>query len=51
MTAETVANDDALPQLLGDFSPIDVWQTQMNRVFYGLCGAQLRDLYQTFAAP
>ena len=50
MTAETAATDDALPQLLGDFSPIDVWQTQMNRVFYGLCGTQLRDLYQTFAA-
>lgn len=50
MTAETAATDDALPQLLGDFSPLDVWQTQMNRVFYGLRGAQLRDLYQTFAA-
>ena len=50
MTTEIAATDDALPQILGDFSPIDIWQTQMNRVFYGLCGAQLRDLYQTFAA-
>ena len=50
MTAETAATDDALPQLLGDFSPIDVWQTQMNLVFYGLRGAKLRELYQTFAA-
>ena len=50
MTSETTATDDALPQLLGDFSPIDVWQIQMNLVFYGLRGAKLRELYQTFAA-
>ena len=49
-TTEATATDDAFPQLLGDFSPIDVWQTQMNLVFYGLRGARLRELYQTFAA-
>ncbi len=43
-------NDEALPQLLGDFAPIDVWQQHMNAVFYGLRGERLRELYQTFAA-
>lgn len=43
-------NEDALPQLLGDFAPIDVWQQHMNAVFYGLRGDRLRELYQTFAA-
>lgn len=50
MAAQTTTTDDALPQLLGDFSPIDIWQAHMNKVFYGLRGDQLRDLYQTFAA-
>ncbi len=50
MAAQPAISEDALPQLLGDFSPIDVWQTHMNQVFYGLRGGQLRDLYQTFAA-
>lgn len=50
MAAQTATSEDALPQLLGDFSPIDVWQTHMNQVFYGLRGGQLRNLYQTFAA-
>ena len=49
--AEQVAeNEEALPQLLGDFAPIDVWQRHMNTVFYGLRGERLRELYQTFAA-
>ena len=49
--AEPVAeNEEALPQLLGDFAPIDVWQRHMNTVFYGLRGERLRELYQTFAA-
>ena len=49
--AEQVAeNEEALPQLLGDFAPIDVWQQHMNTVFYGLRGERLRELYQTFAA-
>ena len=50
MTAQTATSEDSLPQLLGDFLPIDVWQIHMNHVFYGLRGGQLRDLYQTFAA-
>jgi hypothetical protein len=50
MAAQTAISEDSLPQLLGDFLPIDVWQIHMNQVFYGLRGEQLRDLYQTFAA-
>jgi len=50
MAAQTATSEDSLPQLLGDFLPIDVWQIRMNHVFYGLRGGQLRDLYQTFAA-
>lgn len=50
MATQEKTTDDSLPQLLGDFSPIDVWQSHMNKVFYGLRGDQLRDLYQTFAA-
>ncbi len=49
--AEHVAeHEEALPQLLGEFAPIDVWQRHMNTVFYGLRGERLRELYQTFAA-
>ncbi len=49
--AEHVAeNEEVLPQLLGDFAPIDVWQRHMNAVFYGLRGERVRELYQTFAA-
>lgn len=49
--AEQVAeHEEALPQLLGEFAPIDVWQRHMNTVFYGLHGERLRELYQTFAA-
>lgn len=51
MTAPTVANDpDALPQLVGDFQSVDVWQIHINRLFYGLLGARVREFYQTFAA-
>jgi len=50
MGAQTATSEDSLPQLLGEFLPIDVWQIHMNKVFYGLRGGQLRDLYQTFAA-
>lgn len=49
MAAQVALNDDALPQIMGDFAPIDVWQHHMNAVFYGLRGDSLRDLYQTFA--
>lgn len=41
---------DALPQLIGDFKPLDEWQGHLNRVFYGLRGGRVRDYYQTFAA-
>ena len=40
---------DILPQILGDFRPVDVWQSHMNQVFYGLRGHALREYYQTFA--
>ena len=43
-------NEEVLPQLLGEFAPIDVWQRHMNAVFYGLHGEHVRELYQTFAA-
>ena len=41
---------DALPQLIGEFRPVDEWQVHINRIFYGLQGGRLRDYYQTFAA-
>jgi hypothetical protein len=50
MSARTVNDPDALPQLVGDFQPVDVWQVHINRLFYGLLGARVREFYQTFAA-
>ncbi len=50
MTPQVAENEEALPQLLGEFAPVDVWQGHMNTVFYGLRGERVRDLYQTFAA-
>ncbi|HMS84165.1 MAG TPA: class I SAM-dependent methyltransferase [Nitrospira sp.] len=41
---------DALPQLIGDYKPLDQWQTHLNQIFYGLRGDQLRSYYQTFAS-
>jgi len=41
---------DALPQLIGDYKPLDQWQAHLNRLFYGLRGDQLRSYYQTFAS-
>ena len=41
---------DALPQLIGEFKPLDQWQTHLNRLFYGLRGDRLRSYYQTFAS-
>lgn len=41
---------DALPQLIGDYKPLDEWQTHLNRLFYGLRGDRLRDYYRTFAS-
>ena len=41
---------DALPQLIGEYKPLDQWQTHLNQMFYGLRGNQLRSYYQTFAS-
>lgn len=41
---------DALPQLIGEYKPLDQWQTHLNRLFYGLRGDKLRSYYQTFAS-
>jgi hypothetical protein len=41
---------DALPQLIGDYKPLDQWQAHLNRLFYGLRGDKLRAYYQTFAS-
>ncbi len=41
---------DALPQLIGDYKPLDRWQTHLNELFYKLRGDTLRSYYQTFAS-
>src|SRR5512147_1412631 len=41
---------DALPQLIGDYKPLDQWQAHLNQLFYGLRGDRLRSYYQTFAS-
>ncbi|HBH81871.1 MAG TPA: hypothetical protein DDY39_18750 [Nitrospira sp.] len=41
---------DALPQLIGEYKPLDQWQTHLNQMFYRLRGSQLRSYYQTFAS-
>lgn len=41
---------DALPQLIGDYKPVDQWQVHTNRLFYRLRGEQVRSYYQTFAS-
>src|SRR5690349_1867803 len=41
---------DALPQLIGEYKPLDHWQTHLNQLFYGLRGDKLRSYYQTFAS-
>lgn len=41
---------DALPQLIGEYKPLDQWQIHLNRLFYGLRGDKLRSYYQTFAS-
>ncbi len=50
MPASIFNNPDALPQLIGDFRPVDEWQAHINEIFYGLRGGRLREFYQTFAA-
>ena len=51
MTSTSVFNNpDALPQLIGEFRPVDEWQAHINSIFYGLRGGRLREFYQTFSA-
>ena len=41
---------DALPQLIGEYKPVDQWQAHINRIFYRFRGDQIRSFYQTFAS-
>ena len=41
---------DALPQLIGDYKPVDQWQVHINQLFYRFRGDQVRSFYQTFAS-
>src|SRR5689334_25233451 len=41
---------DALPQLIGDFKPVDQWQAHINQLFYRVRGNEIRKFYQTFAS-
>ena len=41
---------DALPQLIGDYKPVDQWQVHINTLFYRSRGDQIRSFYQTFAS-
>jgi hypothetical protein len=43
-------NADALPQLIGEYKPLDQWQAHLNELFYKLRGDKLRSYYQTFAS-
>ncbi|MDE3224708.1 MAG: class I SAM-dependent methyltransferase [Nitrospirota bacterium] len=43
-------NPDALPQLIGEFAPLDEWQAHISQIFYGLRAGRIRDYYQTFAS-
>ena len=49
MATSTLQNPDGLPQLIGEFRPVDEWQAHINEIFYGLRGGRLREFYQTFA--
>lgn len=50
MTTTFSKNPDALPQLIGEFEPLDVWQAHISQIFYGLRAGRIRDYYQTFAS-
>jgi len=50
MAMNTATNPDALPQPMGEFSPVDDWQAHISRIFYGLRGGRVQDYYQTFAS-
>jgi len=41
---------DALPQLIGDYKPVDQWQVHINTIFYRFRSDQIRRFYQTFAS-
>ncbi|WP_455244153.1 hypothetical protein, partial [Petrachloros mirabilis] len=41
---------DALPQLIGDYKPVDQWQAHLNHLFYRVRGDQIRNYYQSFAS-
>ncbi|WP_447600993.1 SAM-dependent methyltransferase [Nitrospira sp. Nam80] len=41
---------DALPQPLGDYRAVDLWQAHINYLFYRLRGKQLHAYSQTFAS-
>lgn len=41
---------DALPQLIGDYKPVDQWQVHVNQLFYRFRSNQIRNYYQTFAS-
>jgi hypothetical protein len=41
---------DALPQLIGEYKPVDQWQSHINQLFYRFRGDQIRNYYQTFAS-
>ena len=43
------AHEETPPQVIGEFKPVDEWQTHLNAVFYGLRGARVREYYQTMA--
>ncbi|MDE3018103.1 MAG: class I SAM-dependent methyltransferase [Nitrospirota bacterium] len=43
-------NPDALPQLIGEFAPLDEWEAHISQIFYGLRAGRIRDYYQTFAS-
>ena len=50
MTGTFSKNPDALPQLIGEFKPLDEWQAHVSRLFYGLYAGREREFYQTFAS-
>lgn len=41
---------DALPQLIGDYKPVDQWQVHINKLFYRFRADQVRRFYQTFTS-
>ncbi len=41
---------EALPQPIGEYRPVDVWQDHINHLFYRLRGNELGRFYQTFAS-